>query len=271
MGYDISYHPISEQQINAWYFDLLKYPEKLEELAGTYHLKDFYKTKYQDTLNAGRETSETDYFDKTHGFFIAVIQGFMDSYFYIRGAALSFSNNAHLNAYYRTWEEFIPPEYLTKKIQNRLIENYCSGVFIPPEYVIQLLEDYHNKAEIKTELDKLFSDGRISIFIKALQFAKERGLGLLEATEVVEPQPFDLHESKSYSDLFNCDQEGLQLYQATAFQQIKEVERQNSFPENEILHNLKVETVHVEPLTAEDDADPIKNKEKGFWLRLFGK
>jgi hypothetical protein len=29
MGYDISYHPISEQQIETWYFDLLKNPEKI--------------------------------------------------------------------------------------------------------------------------------------------------------------------------------------------------------------------------------------------------
>jgi hypothetical protein len=53
MGYDISYHPISEQQIETWYFDLLKNPEKIEEVSATHQLEDFYKTKYQDTFKCG--------------------------------------------------------------------------------------------------------------------------------------------------------------------------------------------------------------------------
>lgn len=272
MGFDISYHPISEEQINTWYFEVITNPEKIEALASDHQIDDFYKTKYQDTINAGRETDQNDYFDKTHGFFIAVVQGFFETYFYVRGGALSFSENKQLDSYYKKWEEFIPLESLTKKVENRLVENYCSGVYISADQVVRLLEDYHNKVEIKSELDQLFSEGRISIFLKALNFAKEHGLGLLEATEVVEPQPFDLNESKSYSNLFNCDKEGPLLYQAAAFEQIKNIEQRNGLPENEVLHNVKVEKVHVEPehTTTDTEKTDVVAQKKSFWKRLFG-
>lgn len=272
MGFDISYHPISEEQMNTWYFELIKNPEKIEALAFDHQIDDFYKTKYQDTINAGRETDQNDYFDKTHGFFIAVVQGFFETYFYVRGAALSFSENKQLNSYYKKWEEFIPVGSITKKVENRLVENYCSGVYIPADQVACLLEDYHNKADIRSELDQLFSEGRIAVFLKALNFAKERGLGLLEATEVVEPQPFDLNESKSYSNLFNCDQEGPLLYQVTAFEQIKDIEQRNGLPENEVLHNFKIEKVHVEPIDTAIDTKKTTEVagRRSFWKRLFG-
>ena len=271
MGYDISYHPISEQQIETWYFELLKNPEKIEAVSVTHQLEDFYKTKYQDTLNAGRETDKNDYFDKTHGFFIAVVQGFFEKYFYVRGGALSFSQNELLANYYRKWEEFVQQEFLTDNIENRLVENYCSGVFIPAGKVAALLEDYHQNPAIKTELDNIFSDNRISVFLNALQFAKDRNLGLLEATEVVEPQPFDLNESKSYSNLFNCDKEGLLLYQSTALEQIKEIEQRSGLPENEILPNVKTETIHITPQKIDTADDSRHSPKKSFWNRLFGK
>ena len=271
MGYDISYHPISEQQIETWYFELLRNPEKIEAISAAHQLEDFYKTKYQDTLNAGRETDKNDYFDKTHGFFIAVVQGFFEQYFYVRGGALSFSKNELLTNYYKRWEDFVQQEFLTNNIGNKLVENYCSGVFIPTEKVAQLIDDYEQNPVIKAELDTLFSDNRISIFLHALQFAKERGLGLLEATEVVEPQPFDLNESKSYSNLFNCDKEGPLLYRKAALQQIQAIEQRNGLPENEILPNVKTETIHVDPQNFGTIETSQPSKKRSFWNKLFGK
>lgn len=272
MGYDVSYHPISEQQINAWYFEAIEHPEKVEELAVANNLEEFYKTKYQDTINAGRETDQSDYFDKTHGFFIAVVQGFFETYFYIRGAALSFSGNKQLDVYYKKWEQFVPQHMLTGKVRNRLIENYCSGVFIPAEQVAQLLVDYDCRPSVRSELDHIFSEGRIAIFLKALHYAKERGLGLLEATEVVEPQPLDLNESKSYSNLSNCDQEGPLLYQQMAFIQIGDIEQRNNTSGQDILQNVKIEKVQVQPahMTTTGNTERRKYKGKGFWKRLFG-
>lgn len=60
----------------------------------------------------------------------------------------------------------------------------------------------------------------LPVFIKALQYAKENNLGLLEASEVVEPNPLDLNNSESYSNLLNCDTEGALIYEKIALKQL---------------------------------------------------
>ena len=45
-------------------------------LAAQYGIEDFYAEKYLDTLRVGAETESNELFDKSHGFYIAVIQGF---------------------------------------------------------------------------------------------------------------------------------------------------------------------------------------------------
>lgn len=55
---------------------------------------------------------------------------------------------------------------------------------------------------------------------KALTAAVELGTGLLEATEVVEPDPISPNESTSYSNLYHCDRDGVYLYIDMAMKQI---------------------------------------------------
>ena len=62
------------------------------------------------------------------------------------------------------------------------------------------------------DLEKHWSDGQFAVLKKALTAAAELGAGLLEATEVVEPNPLHPNESTSYSNLFHCDRDGVYLY-----------------------------------------------------------
>ncbi len=55
---------------------------------------------------------------------------------------------------------------------------------------------------------------------KALTAAVELGTGLLEATELVEPDPISPNESTSYSNLYHCDRDGVYLYIDMAIKQI---------------------------------------------------
>lgn len=48
----------------------------------------------------------------------------------------------------------------------------------------------------------------------------ELGTGLLEATEVMEPDPISPNESTSYSNLYHCDRDGVYLYIDMAMKQI---------------------------------------------------
>lgn len=263
MGWDISYHPISEEQMKAWYFDVLEGKTLVTTLASQHDIEGFYQQKYTDTINVALETGADDIFEKTHGYYIAVIQGFFEKYFYVRGGALSFAETDLLQKYFKPWEAIIPENRFTQKIHNHIVENYSSGVYIPKEKVTQLLNDYKNDAEVKAALDELFSHNRIAVFLKALAYADEKGLGLLEATEVVEPNPLDLNSSACYSNLFNCDPEGAHLYQETAMAQFAEIEQKEGLAEGTIMNNAEHVVNHIQSVAPKE--------EKGFWKKLFGK
>ena len=81
MGYDVSFHPISPEEMREWYFTPLTWiqqgqEEKVLALAAQHGMEDFYAEKYLNTLRVGAETESNELFDKSHGFYIAVIQGF---------------------------------------------------------------------------------------------------------------------------------------------------------------------------------------------------
>ena len=95
MGYDVSFHPISPEEMREWYFTPLTWIQKGQEekvlaIAAQHGMEDFYAEKYLDTLRVGAGTAPDELFDKSHGFYIAVIQGFFRDYYYTRGSGFSF-------------------------------------------------------------------------------------------------------------------------------------------------------------------------------------
>ena len=73
------------------------------------------------------------------------------------------------------------------------------------------------------DLERIWSNGQIAVLKKALSAAAELGAGLLEATEVVEPNPISPNESTSYSNLYHCDRDGVYLYIDTVSAQLADV------------------------------------------------
>jgi len=265
MGFDISYHPITESEINKWYFEVLETPALTETLGIEYGIDPFYVDKYNEVIEVGNNYDTADLFDKTHGFNIAVMQGLFRKYFYVRGSAFSFliEDNAAYARYTAGWETIIPAKYSQQPIANRIAENYCSGIFIPASQVKELLSDFENNDDVRKTLNDFFSHGRIDVFLNALKFSAENNLGLLEATEVIEPNPFDLNNSTCYSNLFNCDPEGALLYREAALEQIREMEGNENLSAEEI--DGKVTYQRISP---EESTQP---KKKSFWKKLFGK
>ncbi|WP_299617352.1 hypothetical protein [uncultured Tenacibaculum sp.] len=263
MGWDISYHPISEEQIIERYFNVLDDKTLITELSAKYNIKDFYAKKYEELIDIALVTTQDDVFDKTHGYYIAATQGFFEKYFYVRGSALSFLEGNILSKYTKSWQEILPQEKLTDAVHNQIIENYCSGKFIPPENIELLLENYDNDLKLQEEINTLFSHERIGIFFKAMYYALDKGLGLLEATEIIEPNPMDLNSSVSYSNLFNCDPQGALLYRDAAMEQLSKIEEEKDLTPGTITSNTNYEVSNHK----------IEEKEpkKSFWKRLFKK
>lgn len=248
MGYDISYHAISEDEISKWYFEALeltrasKFDEVLA-LATKARVEKFYAQKYKDTLSAALQYEDDEIFNKTHGFCIAVTQGFFRKYFYTRGTSLSSlaRQNEKFKNYVSNWREILPSDFLDKfsgEIYNEITEHYCCGAYVNAKNVAKLKADYEADGEIKEAIDGFYAQN-LPAFLDALNYACELEIGLLEATEVVEPNPLDLNKSSSYSNLFNCDTKGAIIYAQTAVQQIREAVEQEETGKKSIFEKIK--------------------------------
>jgi hypothetical protein len=251
MGFDVSYHPVSEAELKEWYFDALTDETMVDILIERFEIASFCRQRYQDIVQAGRDTAPNQSFDKTHAFYAAVVQGFFRTYFYIRGGAFTFvlEEKPEYRGYTMPWAEILGRE-ITQPVKNQIVENYCGGVYIPAGQVTRLLADITSSEQVRADLLKVFGEGTLDVFVLALEYAQENGLGLLEATEVVEPDPLDLENSLTYSNLYNCDTTGPLLYADIAARQLAEV-------------------------IAAQEADNTKKKDSqqggGFFKNLFGK
>lgn len=228
MGFDVSFHPISPKEMEEWYFTPLEWvrqgqEQRVLDLAVRYGLEDFYAQKYLDTLRVGARTADEELFDKSHGFYLAVVQGFFRTYYYTRGSAFTFllaDKPAYLR-YVTPWQA-VTPRPFRNPVANAIVENYCAGVYLAPQQVRQLLRDLADDEAVRADFEALWSDGQLAVLQKALQAAEQAGAGLLEATEVVEPNPFSLNDSGCYSNLYNCDTEGVLLFRDVASKQLAE-------------------------------------------------
>ena len=221
MGYDVSFHPISPEEMQEWYFTPLSWvqqgqEEKVLALAAQNGIEDFYAEKYLDTLRVGAGTEPDELFDKSHGFYIAVIQGFFRDYYYTRGSGFSF-----------LIEEKVVPTAFPNPAENQIIENYCAGVYLSPKQVVQLLRNLEQDPKVCEDLERIWSNGQLAVLKKALTAAAELSVGLLEATEVLEPNPIRPNESTSYSNLYHCDRDGVYLYMDTVSRQIEDAIRKS--------------------------------------------
>ena len=234
MGYDVSFHPISPEEMREWYFAPLTWvqqgqEEKVLALAAQHGMEDFYAEKYLNTLRVGAGTEPGELFDKSHGFYIAVIQGFFRDYYYTRGSAFSFlaEQKPEYARYFTPWAQVAPTAF-PNPAENQIIENYCSGVYLSPAEAAQLLRDMEQEPKVLEDLEGLWCDGQLAVLKKALTAAVQLGVGLLEATEVVEPNPIRPNESTSYSNLYHCDRDGVYLYMDMAVGQISRAMGKNT-------------------------------------------
>lgn len=233
MGYDVSFHPISPEEMREWYFIPLTWiqqgqEEKVMALAAQHGMEAFYAEKYLDTLRVGAGTEPDEWFDKSHGFYIAVIQGFFRDYYYTRGSGFSFlaEEKPEYARYFTPWAQVVPTAF-PNPIENQIIENYCSGVYLSQNQVTQLLWDLEQDPKVLKDVEEIWCDGQLAVLKKALNAAAELGVGLLEATEVVEPNPIRPNESTSYSNLYHCDRDGVYLYIDAASRQIEDAIRRS--------------------------------------------
>ena len=213
MGYDVSFHRFHQRKcgngIYSLNLDTAGTGGKSAGLAAQHGMEDFYTEKYLNTLRVGAETESNELFDKSHGFYIAVVQGFFRDYYYTRGSGFSFllEEKPEYARYFTPWAQVAPTAF-PNPAENQIIENYCSGVYLSPKQVVQLLRDLEQMPKVLEDLEGLWRDGQFAVLKRPSLPRRKLGVGLLEATEVVEPNPISPNESTSYSNLYHCDRDG---------------------------------------------------------------
>ena len=244
MGFDVTFHAIKEDEIQKCYFDVLDNKEDVLKLGEEYQIDEFYVGKYKEIMDYIRENVKEGnfkHFDTTHGLNIAIIQGFLRKYFYTREGVLSGfieDDKISLENYSKPWKEIIPDSYKNMEIEDKLWENYSSGVFIPYENLIKFKEQVLQNEELRKYMaENIFENGTIDVFEKAVSYAIENECGLLEATEVIIPHPFQQDETECYSNLYNCDEDGIFLYKKFVEEQMKKLNAEIKNVEPEEMEN----------------------------------
>lgn len=199
MGYPMTYHPISPDEMLQWYFEPLDNAERINKLAEKY---GFQAESFHEFFTYGRDhlCSESEYlselwFEETHGVMLASAQTFFAPYYLILDGVFSelLENHANLfEKYCLPIHGFVPEKFRCMKFYDRLgEEERSSGVYIPPNQAKQLLHDLHNDSEIAVALLKAFDPNGFLLLYSALQDAVDTGRGLLEAVEIPLACEFD--------------------------------------------------------------------------------
>ena len=297
MGFDVTWHPISQVEMHQWYFERLLEARRgnfvtAMRLANQYRMgqakgdEEQCRRAYKGMLEQGAQMGPGDPFEKTHGYLLAMVQGMFRSYYYTRGGIFSALTELEpeMADYTLPFQEILGSKLRTSigigPIRGRIYENYCGGVYIPEGQVPRLLADYE-AGIVDGPLKQCFGNA-LPVFLKALLHAKKEGLGLLEATEVVEPNPLDLHATVCHSYLTNCDLDGVKLYVETARHQAEEAVRARGDDPARVRIARQVVTVPSAGPAPEENAPERRSerletapetpkKKKGFFGRLFGR
>ncbi len=276
MGFDVSWHPISQKEMLHWYFDRLEEVRSgdhsgLMALTEEYRMgsdngnEKFCAARYQEIMETAAKVQPRESFDKTHSYILAAVQGLFRTYYYTRGGLYSNLMDQPAMAAYTLPFQKILGDRLSNPVQNCILENYSGGVYIPEDQVPRLLADGQS-GPVRAALESVFGN-TLPVFFKALEHAGRENLGLLEATEVIEPNPINIQETVCRSYLNNCDIEGVTIYVETCRRQLEEAIRAQGGDPATAQVERQVHTVNVPDPPAPEAA----RKKKAGWLKkLFG-
>lgn len=204
MGYDVTYHPITREEMLEWYFEPLRDDAAIDRLAEKHgFLAENYRHYIRSAKRHIEDATQDASFESVHGLMIAVGQGLMRRYDYFRGCLFTrlVEDDPRFKKYVQSFSTFVPEEYQSMRFADGIEENWCGGVYIPPEAVGSLIHDIENDPAIRSAVLKNFgNEEELNRFLNLLRYAEGNKLGVLEATEVVFP-----FVGNCMSDFGNCE------------------------------------------------------------------
>lgn len=203
----ISYHPISENEIHNWYYNLdftlisddVNY--NMIKTARADNMDDESLKKYIKTMKKAVKTETNAVFDTTHGFYIAKIQTYFRQSFIVNASfSKLIEGKEYFKAYTKSWELILESVGEFTFLNNLTIDTPSSGIYIPAEKVVELLQDYNGNATVKKDIDVFFGTDT-KAFIESLNYAKKNNSGILEAYGILKLEiPIKSYESQELKD-----------------------------------------------------------------------
>lgn len=226
MGFDVTYHPVKAEEIAYWCIDRLpefrqQNPDTIIKISEQHAFtEDDFRT-YLNLLSQIADFPEDAPFELNLGYGCAAVSGMFRRYHYTRNNSLTkfIQDNPDASVHVGSLKYDLG---LTGENHTEVFtENYSSGVWLSPEGVKGLMT-YLEEPKNREAFDASFPGGQAAVVLQALTEARDTESGMLEATDVIEPNPLDLDSSKSLTKLENCDPAGTLLYQEVAIQQLKD-------------------------------------------------
>lgn len=188
MGYDVTFHPISREEVNHYVNDVIKDSNNLERritwLSKDKEDQDFLRESLYPKLIEAFKNDALE-LPNVIGFGAAAIAGYLHPYWYNRGGAISF-----VAEHVPEFKELVTPisQLFGKNGGVFFTENYSATCWIGPEKLpalVSLLKS-RKKSIVSPRNEYLGSEGREAL-LNAIEYAQTHNLGLIEATDIFEP------------------------------------------------------------------------------------
>lgn len=199
MGFDITFHPVGLNELRRWLFDVVNDPSLADRRARDISPDEERQAKVLHLYSqfpAWRSDRQIT-FAGSFGFSAAIIAGYLHPYWYARGQCLSFLAEGSAPEI----KEFVTP--LPRLAQDAFAEledesggliraNYTGSGFVRPEHIPELQRLMQDLASAACEtqgcaIGGVFNADGFDALQRALRYARERRLGLVEASDVVVP------------------------------------------------------------------------------------
>jgi hypothetical protein len=202
MGFDVTFHPVSPADLQRYCFDVASDPElarvRVAEIAASQgkqrDLFDGVLSRLPEFVEEQRQGASQ--FGSTVAMAAAAVAGYIHPFWYARGCALSFvcDKRPEVARLITPLPELAagPIAELSDETGGLLSSNYTAGGVVLPEALPKLAELVEEGAF------ESFDEDCLDSLRRAIAYARERGLGLMEATDLVVP-----FSGEAYTDTDN--------------------------------------------------------------------
>ncbi|WP_165443458.1 hypothetical protein [Olsenella sp. Marseille-P4559] len=230
MGLDVTYHPIDPAWAEGAFLSLVPAARARDlsharQLAADAGLGQDARDLYLSLLSAAASWDDPAApFEAGWGYALCAAQTCFGPYWYTRGSSLTgflgapgapAGLAADLGG--EPALSHLPPN----PREGRITQNYRSGAWLPPASVGRLLSLLGSDPAVSSAFRAAFPGGQSEVVGSALGWAREHGCGLMEAADLVVPDPVDPRGTEATCWLPNLDLAGVRLYAAEAERQLR--------------------------------------------------